>query len=51
VPPLAQPRWGYEGSHAMLVYGLPAFRWANDVEDLVNAGACRAVKSLQAPQR
>lgn len=47
VPPLAQGRWGYEGAHAMQVYGLPAWRWADDVEDLVNAGARRAVARLQ----
>jgi neutral ceramidase len=47
-PPLAQPRWGYEGAHAIKVYGLPASRWADDVEDLVNAGARRLVERLQA---
>jgi hypothetical protein len=47
-PPLAQPRWGYEGAHALMVYGLPASRWADDVEDLVNAGARRVVERLQA---
>ena len=35
----AQPRWGYEGSHAMIVYGLPAWRWADDVEDLISGAA------------
>jgi neutral ceramidase len=48
VPPLASARWGYEGAHATMVYGLPASRWADDVEDLVNAGARRAVERLQA---
>jgi hypothetical protein len=48
MPPLAQPRWGYEGAHAIKVYGLPASRWADDVEDLVNAGARRVVERLQA---
>jgi hypothetical protein len=43
-PPLASPLWGYEGSQAMKVLGLPAFRWADDVEDLVTAGARRLVK-------
>ena len=47
-PPLAQPRWGYEGAHATMVYGLPASRWADDVEDLVNEGARRAVDRLHA---
>ena len=46
-PPMAQPRWGYEGAHAIMVYGLPASRWADDVEDLVNAGARRAVGRVQ----
>jgi hypothetical protein len=31
-----------------MVYGLPASRWADDVEDLVNAGARRAVERLHA---
>lgn len=35
IPPLANPRWGYEGSYAFIVYGLPAHRWAEDVEDRV----------------
>jgi|CZKM01.1.fsa_nt_gi hypothetical protein len=48
MPPLAQPRWGYEGAHALMVYGLPASRWADDVEDLVNASARRMVGRLQA---
>jgi neutral ceramidase len=51
VPPLAQGRWGYEGSHAMMVYGLPAQRWAEDVEELVNAGAKRAVDQVQGPRK
>ena len=51
VPPLAQARWGYEGAHAMTVYGLPASRWADDVEDLVNAGARRVMQRLQASGR
>ncbi|MGD0262573.1 MAG: neutral/alkaline non-lysosomal ceramidase N-terminal domain-containing protein [Verrucomicrobiota bacterium] len=48
MPPLAQPRWGYEGAHATMVYGLPASRWADDVEDLINAAAGRLVARLQA---
>ena len=47
VPPLAQARWGYEGAYAMMVYGMPASRWAEDVEDLVSAGARRVVAQLQ----
>jgi len=41
-PPLAKPNWGYEGSQAMKVLGLPALRWADDVEDTISA----AVKKL-----
>jgi hypothetical protein len=51
MPPLAQGRWGYEGAQATIVYGMPAFRWAEDVEDLVNAGAGRVVAQLQAPPK
>lgn len=46
IPPLAEPRWGYEGHQAMMVYGLPAERWAEDVEDLITAGARRLVREL-----
>ena len=51
MPPLAQPRWGYEGAQSLVVYGLPASRWADDVEDLVNAGARRLVARIQAPEK
>jgi hippurate hydrolase len=43
-PPRASALWGYEGSDAMKVLGLPALRWADDVEDLITAGAQRLVK-------
>jgi len=42
-PPLASPLWGYEGCQALKVLGLPALRWADDVEDLVTAGVRRVV--------
>lgn len=51
MPPLAQSRWGYEGAQATMVYGLPAWRWAEDVEDLVSAGARRAVAALRAQEK
>jgi hypothetical protein len=38
---------GYEGGGAMLPYGMPAFRWAEDVEDLIDAAARRAVRQLE----
>lgn len=46
IPPLAEKRWGYEGHQAMLVYGLPAQRWAEDVEDLITDGAKRLVREV-----
>jgi neutral ceramidase len=48
-PPVASPLWGYEGSQAMKVLGLPALRWADDVEDLVTAGARRLVDASRKP--
>jgi hypothetical protein len=48
-PPLASPLWGYEGSQAMKVLGLPASRWADDVEDLIIASARRMVKQANTP--
>ncbi len=40
---------GYEGQSSMMVYGLPAERWAADVEDRVAAGVDRVVKQVQKP--
>jgi hypothetical protein len=51
MPPLASSRWGYEGAHATMVYGLPASRWADDVEDLVNGGVSRVVARVQNPAK
>jgi neutral ceramidase len=51
VPPGAQGHGGYEGAQATIVYGLPAFHWAEDVEDLVNAGAKRVVAQVQAAKQ
>ena len=48
-PPLTSPLWGYEGSQAMKVLGLPALRWADDVEDLVTAGTRRLVNESRRP--
>ena len=44
----AGARWGYEGSYAFVVYGQPAKRWAEDVEDLLMAAARRLVKETNA---
>ena len=46
-PPLAQGRWGYEGASSTIVYGLPASRWADDIEDLINASARKLVAELR----
>ena len=46
-PPLACPRFGYEGARATIVYGLPAFRWADDVEPLIDAGSERVVARVR----
>lgn len=51
MPPLASARWGYEGARATTVYGLPASRWADDVEDLVSAGVRRVVARVQTPEK
>jgi neutral ceramidase len=39
---------GYEGQSSMLVYGQPAERWADDVEDRVTAGVERVISRLGA---
>jgi neutral ceramidase len=38
---------GYEGGRAMIPYGMPALRWADDVEDLITAATQRVVKRLE----
>ncbi len=42
-----KPGWGYEGARATMVYGLPASRWADDIEDRITAAAQRLVNELQ----
>jgi neutral ceramidase len=39
---------GYEGNTSMLVYGLPAERWAPDVEEIIAAGVDRGVRNVGA---
>lgn len=41
-------RWGYEGSYNFVVYGLPAKRWAEDVENLITAAAHQLVAETSA---
>ncbi len=38
---------GYEGGRAMIVYGLPALRWAEDVEDRITESTRRQVEKIQ----
>lgn len=45
IPPLANPRWGYEGCYAFTVYGLPARRWAEGIEDFISQAAQRLVQA------
>lgn len=46
VPPRASSRWGYEGNTSMMVYGMPAHRWATDVEELIVDSVARLVKKI-----
>ncbi len=46
-PGSMKPGWGYEGSRATTVYGLPALRWGDEVEDLITASAKRVVEKAQ----
>lgn len=46
VPPRASKRWGYEGNTSMMVYGLPAHRWADDVEDVIGFAVRRLLGRL-----
>jgi hypothetical protein len=39
---------GYEGNTSMMVYGMPAERWAPDVEEIIAAGVDRGVRIVQA---
>jgi neutral ceramidase len=38
---------GYEGNTSMYVYGLPAHRWAPDVEDLIGGSVDRLVRQVK----
>jgi neutral ceramidase len=42
---------GYEGGGAMIPYGQPALRWADDVEELITASARRLVDRLRANEK
>lgn len=51
VPPLASSRWGYEGNTSMMVYGMPAQRWADDVEDLIAGSVRRLADRVGGPAK
>jgi neutral ceramidase len=42
---------GYEGGKAMIPYGMPAWRWADDVEDRLTTGVQRLVTQIKAPSK
>jgi neutral ceramidase len=42
---------GYEGQSSMMVYGMPAERWADDVEDRVTAAVQRVVQAVRSAPR
>ena len=46
-PPRAAGRSGYEGNTSMYVYGQPAHRWADDVEDRIADSVRQLVRQVQ----
>jgi neutral ceramidase len=46
-PPRASGRGGYEGNTSMYVYGQPAHRWADDVEDVIAGSVHQLVRQVQ----
>jgi hypothetical protein len=40
-------KWGYEGNTSMAVYGLPANRWSDEIEDKIVESARRQVKKVR----
>ncbi|MGH7202065.1 MAG: neutral/alkaline non-lysosomal ceramidase N-terminal domain-containing protein, partial [Planctomycetaceae bacterium] len=47
VPPRRSGRWGYEGNTSMMVYGVPAERWADDIEDRIAAAVARLIEQVR----
>ena len=48
-PPRAPGRSGYEGNTSMYVYGMPAHRWADDVEQTIATSVRTLVGDVRAP--
>lgn len=46
IPPRASSRWGYEGNTSMMVYGQPAHRWADDIEDVIGFAVRRLMEQI-----
>jgi neutral ceramidase len=46
-PPRAPGRSGYEGNTSMYVYGQPAHRWADDVEDRIAGSVQKLVQQVK----
>ncbi len=46
IPPRASSRWGYEGNTSMAVYGMPANRWGDDVEDRIGFAVRRLMEKV-----
>ena len=47
-PPRAPGRGGYEGNTSMYVYGQPAHRWGDEVEDVIAGSVQKLVQQVQA---
>ncbi|QDV17949.1 Neutral ceramidase precursor [Gimesia panareensis] len=47
IPPRKSSRWGYEGNTSMAVYGLPANRWSDEIEDKIVESAKRQVEKVR----
>jgi len=47
IPPRKSSRWGYEGNTSMAVYGLPANRWSDEIEDKIVESAKRQVDKVR----
>ncbi len=47
VPPRKSSRWGYEGNTSMAVYGMPANRWSDEIEDKIVESAQRQVEKVR----
>jgi hypothetical protein len=42
-----RPGWGYEGARSMITYGLPAWRWDEEIEELIAKAAVDLVQEVR----